>query len=90
MKVELRNKRIYFSQDMYLPAVNIDIDLENWHEISLVETEEQNEKMFFIKIQTENGINDFYQTRSEKEAQQMIQLLKDIYKDNKGEENATK
>ena len=46
--------------------------------------------MYFIKIKTETSLNDFYQTRSEKEAQQMVQLLKDIYKVNKGEENGTK
>ena len=90
MKVEIKNNRIFFSQDMHLPAVNLDIDLANWQDVSLNVTEEANEKMYFIKIQTESGFKEFYQTRSEKEAQQMLQLLKEIYKVNKGEENGTK
>ncbi len=90
MKVEIKNNRIYFCQDMFLPAVNIDIDLTSWQDVTLNVTEEAKEKMYFIKIKTETSLNDFYQTRSEKEAQQMVQLLKDIYKVNKGEENGTK
>lgn len=90
MKVEIKNNRIFFSQDMRLPAVNLDIDLTAWQDSSLIETEEQNEKMYFIKIKTESSVNDFYQTRNAKEAQQMVQLLKDIYKENKGEQNGTK
>ena len=75
---------------MRLPAVNLDIDLANWQDTSLLETEEEKEKMYFIKIQTESGVKDFYQTRNSKEAQQMIQLMKDIYKENKGDQNGTK
>ena len=48
------------------------------------------EKVVKGRIKTKSGLKDFYQTRSEKEAQQMVQLLKDIYKVNKGEENGTK
>ncbi len=90
MKVEIKSNRIFFSQDMRLPAVNLDIDLTAWLDTSLIETEEEKEKMYFIKIKTESGVNNFYQTRNSKEAQQMVQLMKDIYKENKGEQNGTK
>lgn len=91
MKVEVKNSRIYFRQDMRLPAISLDIELKDWQDVSLTETEEAaNEKMYFIKIITESGVKDFYQTRNANESQQMVQLLKDILKEYKGEQNGTK
>jgi hypothetical protein len=90
MRVEVKNNRIYFRQDMRLPAVNLDIELADWEGQTSSVKEESNEKMYFFSIKTKSGLKDFYQTRNESEINQITDNLNKLYQENKGEENGTK
>ena len=89
MRVEIKNERIFFNQDMREPPVNLDFDLEKWKGIDFSTVEENKEEMHFIRIKTDSDIKEFYQTRSYKEAKQIGDMLINIYKEYLGVENGT-
>ena len=90
LKVEIKNNRIYLSQDMRLPAINLDLDIADWEGYSSFTKEEKNEKMHFFVIKTKTGTFEFYQTRNDNEILQITNMLSLLYKENKGEDNGTK
>ena len=90
MKVELINNTLYLRQDMRAPEVKLTLSLSEWNGVIQETKKEKGEDMSFIKIKQNSEIKDFYQSRSIKEANQMVELLNLIYKDNKGEQNGTK
>ena len=90
MKVEVKNTRIYFRQDMRLPAVSLDFNLEDWEGQSPSVKEENDKKMYLLDIKTKSGIKEFYQTRSKSEFDKINDMLNILLKETKGEQNGTK
>ena len=90
MKVEVKNNRIYFRQDMRLPAVILDIDLSDWEGQSLSEKEENGEKIYLLNLKTKSDTKEFYQTKSNSEVGKINDMLNILLKETKGEQNETK